>query len=347
MVVSADVMDKAHAALKAAVASYLKTQTALDRLNNFDERMSISEARLYQGDASTQCQIIARQLHEICRDYLFLQRVSEIKIKYVLIGLQQSIEDKNPIVEFALLRSLIEHLASFCFQVDVIEQLEGKSIGQASDKKISEIFTSCRRTIERLFYGTGFSAEATHKRFHVNDFLRALERLVPDIERAYVYLCDFVHPNYGSNLLVSTGALGHGHLDPPSDTHIEHLTLACAYALKALMEVERLARSGGSALIRLSNYIEIAMAPHQRVSAIFVHRPLICEGDGKNKERAIMFTKARTPSEAVDMIYRYLETNNIQTTGPKSIGGIEGGFIFDIFPTTRGPIWFKTQMKTL
>ena len=49
--------------------------------------------------------------------------------------------------------------------------------------------------------------------------------------------------------------------------------------------------------------------------------------------------------EAVSMIYRYLEAEGIQIIGPKSIGAIEGGFIFDVFPTARGPIWFKDPMS--
>jgi hypothetical protein len=124
----------------------------------------------------------------------------------------------------------VEHLAALCFQVETIEKFEGKLIGQTSEEKIAEICDSTRDAIGRLFYGS--SGEGNPKRVHVNDFLRSLEKLIPDIRPVYDYLCDFVHPNYGSNLLVSTGTLGRGHLDPPTETHIEHLVRACAYALK-------------------------------------------------------------------------------------------------------------------
>jgi hypothetical protein len=112
-----------------------------------------------------------------------------------------------------------------------------------------------------------------------------------------------------------------------------------------LNDIEQLARSGGAALARLSDYISIALIPKQRIGSIFVERILTCEGDGTSKDRAIVFSKARTPLEAVSMIYRYLEAEGIQIIGPKSIGAIEGGFIFDVFPTARGPIWFKVPMS--
>jgi hypothetical protein len=338
-------MDNLHEALQEAVIQFRNAQAALESLNDFDDRMAASEKRLYRGDQPTPSQAVARALFEISRDYLFLHRVSEIKIKYVIDGLQRAVEDKNPIVEFALLRSLVEHLAAFCFQVETICQFETQVMGQNSEKKIEEAFVSCRRTLVRLYYGRSFTTSAAHKRFHVNDFIRSLEKHVTDIAEVYDYLCDFVHPNYGSNLLVSTGTLGSGRLDPPADTHTEHLSRACVYALRALTKVEDLARSGGAALIRLDNYVVIAMMPHQRVGAIFAQKPLTYQGDGKNKESAITFTKVRTSLEAVDMIYRYLETKGIEITGPQVIGAVEDGFIFDVFHTTQGTLWFRTPMQ--
>src|SRR5947209_5457716 len=109
--------------------------------------------------------------------------------------------------------------------------------------------------------GKALQQSETHKRFHVNDFIRSLQKRVADIADTYDYLCDFVHPNYGSNLLVSTGTLGYGRLDPSVDTHAEHLIRGCTCALRALTEIEDLARSIGAALIRLDNYVVIAMMP--------------------------------------------------------------------------------------
>jgi hypothetical protein len=169
-VTSVGVMDKLHEALQEAVTGFRNTQAKLASLNDFDDRMAASQKRLYHGDEPTPSQAVARALFEISRDYLFLQRVSEIKIKYVIDGLQRAIEAKNPIVEFALLRSLVEHLAAFCFQVETICQFESQVVGQNSKNKIEETFVSCRRTLDRLFYGQGSTKNPAHKRFHVNDF---------------------------------------------------------------------------------------------------------------------------------------------------------------------------------
>jgi hypothetical protein len=287
---------------------------------------------------------IARKLFEVARDYFFLQRVSELKIGYIVSSIQDAITRDNPTTEFVLLRSLVEHISALSFEVDTICALLEKLAGQNSEQRIRELLDSSHRTLERLFYGESPAKNPKIKQFHVNDFIRSLTKRVNNIEMMYDYLCEFVHPNYGSNLLVSTGKLGAGRLDPPADIHAEHITRACTCVLRVLIEVECLVSSGGAALLRLDNYITIAMRPNQAAGAIFSVQTLTHEGDGKTKASAIFFTKARTPQEAVEMIYRHLEGHGIEITGPKMHGGIEAGFIFDIFQTTQGKVWFKTAM---
>jgi len=54
---------------------------------------------------------------------------------------------------------------------------------------------------------------------------------ITDIGEVYDFLCEYVHPNYGSNALVSTGVLGAGRLNPPADSHretIDRLLQYCA-----------------------------------------------------------------------------------------------------------------------
>jgi hypothetical protein len=338
-------LDRIHKAFQEAAEAYNDVQTELARLNDFDSVLASFEAHLgLPSKEGTPSQRIAADLLKVCRYFMFLQRVAEIKIKYVVNGLQWAIADKNPIVEFALLRSLIEHLAALCFQADKIYTLEQKLKGNNNEQKINEALASCVQALERLFYGQSADPHARYKRFHTNDFLESLEQRVGEIHDVYNYLCDFVHPNYGSNLLVSSGNLGSGVLDPPADTHADHLIRACSYAIKALNEVGDVARTAGATLARVSDYITIATMPNQSAGSIFSRKALRFEGTGKSKQDAIFFRNARTSAEAVGMIYRYLEEQGLRVTGVKAHGGIEGGFIFDVFPTNRGSIWFKTKM---
>ncbi len=43
------------------------------------------------------------------------------------------------------------------------------------------------------------------------------------------------------------------------------------------------------------------------------------------------------------MIYEYLELKGI-TVSIQEIGAVEGGFIYDVFPTRAGRIWFKVPV---
>ena len=45
------------------------------------------------------------------------------------------------------------------------------------------------------------------------------------------------------------------------------------------------------------------------------------------------------------MVSRYLKENKIEMRGMPQIGGIEDGYLFEIYPTTRGDIWFRLEMK--
>lgn len=77
---------------------------------------------------------------------------------------------------------------------------------------------------------------------------------------------------------------------------------------------------------------------------MFADKGLGHEGDGRTKETAIYFTKARTHIEAVGMINRYLEAEKMVQTGPRKNLGFNGGFLYELYQTNCGPLWVKTKM---
>jgi hypothetical protein len=75
------------------------------------------------------------------------------------------------------------------------------------------------------------------------------------------------------------------------------------------------------------------------------HRSAKPRGDGKSKFTAYEFANARNAGEAITMIYDFLANNGIELVGPKQIGAIEQGYIYDVFPTNKGKLWFRTPME--
>ena len=80
------------------------------------------------------------------------------------------------------------------------------------------------------------------------------------------------------------------------------------------------------------------------MTTIFSEKCLAHEGDGKSKETAICFSKARTHLEAVKIIHRFLKESRMDVVGRQQIAGMESGFLYEIIPTNLGDVWFKTKM---
>jgi hypothetical protein len=342
---TAELVKRLNARLERAISQFRDQRRTFPQTKNFEERIKTLADRLKLEGTSTPAQDLARRLFGLIRDYYFLQEVSELKIGYIADGLQSSIHAENITVQFALLRSLVEHVSAFSFEVDAISDLVEKLIGQNSPARIDEVVASCHHKIERLFYGMNPAQKSEIRQFHVNDFLKSMAKRLVGIEESYDYLCEFVHPNYGSNLLVSTGRLGAGYLDPSVDAHTEDIRKAYDLTLHLFMQVEDLAATGTKFLMQLDDYLTIAMIPNQRIGSIFNLQPLSHRGDGESKETAIYFTKARTPFESVAMIYRYFEKMGIKSIGLQEIGAIEEDFVFDVIETSKGKLWFRTPMQ--
>jgi hypothetical protein len=65
-------------------------------------------------------------------------------------------------------------------------------------------------------------------------------------------------------------------------------------------------------------------------------------GDGKSKETAFNFKKARTSQEAMKLSYQYLKEVGYEVNlEDKQNGGVEDGHAFHIWKTHLGTIWFK------
>lgn len=68
----------------------------------------------------------------------------------------------------------------------------------------------------------------------------------------------------------------------------------------------------------------------------------VVSGDGKSKETAFHFKKARTSQEAMKLSYQYLKEIGYKVNlTDKQNGGVEDGHAFDVWKTNVGTIWFK------
>ena len=130
------------------------------------------------------------------------------------------------------------------------------------------------------------------------------------LEYVYNELCEFVHPNHGSNALVSSGTLGEGILSLPMSFYISEMTFARVAVEKCSILYFDYQISASKHLISLDSRIQIASRQNAKATQIFSEKSSH-DGDGKTKETAIFFKKARTHFEAMELVYSYLAKGGI------------------------------------
>lgn len=64
-------------------------------------------------------------------------------------------------------------------------------------------------------------------------------------------------------------------------------------------------------------------------------------GNGKTKENAIHFTNALSFNDYIEMQKEYIKQNNLTINGIKSSGSVKDEYIFDVYVTEKGSVWFR------
>lgn len=78
------------------------------------------------------------------------------------------------------------------------------------------------------------------------------------------------------------------------------------------------------------------------MSNVFSDKTSSLVGDGKSKDTAFHFKKARTSQEAMKLSYQYLKEIGYKVDlTDRQNGGVENGYAFYIWQTNIGTIWFK------
>lgn len=340
--------EKQYSATEAAtllLIEYREHRQTFRVFDDFENAMTQMRESAERGlcDLDEPLKTVAERLLKICNDGFFLVQVCEWKISYIAEALVHSIERQNPISLANNARALIEHVAALVFIFESLEKLRANLAGQGSELKINEALCKAELTLKRCYYGKSPKlAEKDGAAPHIeSECLKAFEHFVPDIFETYGFLCEYVHPNFGSNLLVSTGELGRGRLNPPADFHRDALDRICRYCSLTMLFLRKQPVQLSTPIVQLKDLADRCLAPGVKITSVFAQRAAAPRGDGQSKETAFFFPKARTNIEAVEMSYRYLDEAGIKVLGNKEIGAVADGFIYDVYPTSGGRLWFK------
>ena len=286
---------------------------------------------------------IAQQLFDVADQGFFLFQVIEWKIDYLASALLHAIDTSNPLSLANNARALIEHIASLTGIGAELDRLERSLKGQQSEKIIKKSLGRTKSYLNRAYYGRSpkIEKEKSKQAPHINVSLKVFEKEVPNIKEIYDFLNEYVHPNYGSNILVSSGTISSGRLNPPEDFHrdtLDKLRRICSYCMIYLKDQ---AEGYLSAPIRLQGLLDHCFVRGAKLTNVFSVKAAKPKGDGKSQKTAFYFPKARTAQEAIKLTYEYFESEGYELTGMKEIGGIEQDYICDIHHTNKGKVWVK------
>jgi hypothetical protein len=308
-----------------------------DSLRDFDALMKASDDRIQSANASDESVKAAQLLHEFARDHYHLLLVGQYKIKEIGRGAIAALDAQNETTLFNLARAFIEHTAALAYQVAVLEKAVLAIPKKPDLKSLEGTISRHHKTAKKLYYNEKAAV-------HVSDMIKAVNKHYESAKRDYDDLCEFVHPNYGSNKLVSSGALGTGQIR----SHATELAPELGKAREIIERCAQLAdddlnKTASYFLIKLGSWTEIA-CQGVKLSQVFAVRGAT-SGDGKTKETAMFFKKARTHQEAMEAFYNYIESEKIVMFNRRT-AAIEDGFLFDEVSTDKGTLWVKYKMPT-
>ncbi|GEM_PF-4964943 len=126
------------------------------------------------------------------------------------------------------------------------------------------------------------------------------------IRADYDFLCDFIHPNYGSNFLVTSGTLAEGLIDTPSE-HVRNLNfLFVRKCLRYWIYYKELVLQDSYAGIRLDSWLRRSQKKGAKATRIFSKKAPKYDGDGKSIKTAYSFPFARDRAEEHEMFLKLL-----------------------------------------
>lgn len=293
--------------------------------------------------------VIAPRLYYVADHVFYCIQLFEYKYYLLAKGMLNGLQDNNPLSLANNCRSLLEQVATLHYCMQAVEEMLDSLKDQGSLEKINQIISKAEKVLQRTYAGQG-RKDPTKQSFdaiHVNTAIQKLEKKIDDAMSAYDYLCEFVHPNFGNNSLISFGEIGKGIIKSKENSD-ETIIKIASIGLNLLNFSSNVQGQLYPILTwRAHHLVELCLIKGAKITNIFSTKKPSPEGNGETKETAFFFKNARTSQEAMDLSYQYLREAGYKNLTPlsRTNGGIaeegEKLFIYDVWNTGDRDIWFK------
>lgn len=332
--------------IQSAIEKHLAASDNISVLDELSEHLSqfISSIDEISTKKELHFRKTASRYSRLLEQSLFVVLVCRRKIDAILKLLEYSIDTKNSIALAQGARSLLEHVAVQAEVSKSLHSLEDNLNGQTDSVKIHDAILKAEKFIHRAYNGKSPKVEnkKENQALHVNDCIKTLKIELSDIGDNYDYLCEYVHPNYGSNRLVSCSE--HKLVIKPivGDLDTDETRKMMETVITLIEASEGIDFKEHKVLARLSVYAQRFLQSKSKITNVFSVRKVKPEGDGKSKETAYFFPVVRDVPESIQLFLTYLKNRKIRVIG-HHVNAFEDGLIYEIYETKIGNIWFKVD----
>lgn len=280
--------------------------------------------------------------------FIFVSLVCRRKIDALSQLVRYATEAQNAVALAQGARSLVEHVAVQAEIARAVIQFGERIKGQTDGLKIHDALSKAEEFLSRCYSGKSPKIEPnkSQQALHINDCIAALESKAVGFSEAYDFLCEFVHPNHGSNSLVSSIDMGMQINSIVVDMNRPEVQRMAEIVLNALAASARFERRGYASVVLLGFYAQRFIQPTSKISSIFAERKIKPTGDGKTKETAFFFPGSRGPTESFDLWAQYVTNRKIEVIG-RQLAAMEGNWAYDLYETTRGQLWHRIEYPTI
>lgn len=304
-------------------------------------KMSLSLLPEHKG---AHFRLTAERYAKALEQFLFVSLVCRRKVDAINQLIRYATEAQNAIALAQGARSLVEHVAVQAEIARALNQFGEQIKGQTEGIKVHDAMSKAEEFLSRCYFGNSpkIKEKKSLQALHINDCIATLEKESPGLSDSYSFLCEFVHPNHGSNSLVSSIDLGRQVNSIVTDMSRPETQTMANIVLASLLASEKLESRGHASIALLGFYAQRFMQPNSKVSNIFAARKIKPTGDGKTKETAFFFPGTRDAKEAFELWAQYLESRKIGVLD-RHLAAVEGTNAYDLYETTQGQLWHRIE----
>lgn len=336
--------------LLSSIEQHSQTSQRLSALDDVSAHLAPlkQSLRLLPTHKGEHFRLTALRYTNALEQFTFVSLVCRRKIDAINQLLRYSTEARNAIALAQGARSLVEHVAVQAEIARAINHFGTQIHGQTDGVKINAALGKAEEFLKRCYFGKSSKIEPSKslQALHIHDCIKTLDAELPGFSESYDYLCEFVHPNHGSNTLVSSNDLSIQVNSIVTEFTRPEIQRMADIALAALAASEQIENRGQASIALLGFYAARFSQPNAKISNLFAARKIKPSGDGKTKETAFFFEGARDGKESSELWRQYLENRKIEVRG-RQPAAVEGNRVYDLYVTSQGQIWYRTEYPVI